>query len=147
MRLDIPHNIKQKNGLLLTSAMHIYIQLNQMINETKSLLLQSHSVYNVVVEDIYLHYNSSLSLYWMLLMQFVFEYSRQIGFYKMIHYQVMIWWIEIMIKYWELEVQIQTFMKGHFCYTNCDNAEVTLRNSVVVVPVSTQTHQPCIHKY
>ena len=38
-------------------------------------------------------------------------------------------------------------MKGHSCYTNCDNAEVTLCYDVVVVPMSTQTHPPCIHKY
>ena len=38
-------------------------------------------------------------------------------------------------------------MKGHLCYKTRDNAEVTLRHSVVVVPVSTKTQQPCIHKY
>ena len=44
-------------------------------------------------------------------------------------------------------MEIQTFTKGHSCYTTRDNAEVTLKNVVVVVPVSTWTHQPCIHKY
>ena len=38
-------------------------------------------------------------------------------------------------------------MKGHSCYTTRDNAQVTLQHVVVVVLVSTQTHQPCIHKY
>ena len=38
-------------------------------------------------------------------------------------------------------------MKGNLCYTTRDNAEVTLRNDVAVVPVSTYTDQPCIHKY
>ena len=38
-------------------------------------------------------------------------------------------------------------MKGHSCYTTIDNAEVTLQYDVVLVTVSTQTHQPCIHKY
>ena len=38
-------------------------------------------------------------------------------------------------------------MKGHSCYTTCGNSEVTLRHDVVVVPVSTYTHKPCIHKY
>ena len=38
-------------------------------------------------------------------------------------------------------------MKGHFCYTTRDNAEVKLKHDVVVVPVSTKIHQPCIHKY
>ena len=41
----------------------------------------------------------------------------------------------------------QTLMKGHSCYTTRDNYEVTLRNVVVVVPVSNYIHQPCIHKY
>ena len=45
------------------------------------------------------------------------------------------------------EVEIQTLMKGHSCYTTCDNSEVTLRHVVVVVTVSTYTHQPRIHKY
>ena len=44
-------------------------------------------------------------------------------------------------------MEIQTFMKGHSCYTTRDNAEVTLRHVVFIVPVSTKTHQPCIHKY
>ena len=44
-------------------------------------------------------------------------------------------------------MEIQTLMKGHLCYITRDNAEVTLHNVVVVVPVSTYTHQPCIHKY
>ena len=38
-------------------------------------------------------------------------------------------------------------MKGHLCYTTRNNAEVTLRHTVVVVPLSTKTRQPCIHKY
>ena len=38
-------------------------------------------------------------------------------------------------------------MKGHSCYTTCDNTELTLQNDVVVVPVSYYTHQTCIHKY
>ena len=44
-------------------------------------------------------------------------------------------------------MEIQTFMKGLSCYTIHDNSEVILRHAVVVVPVSTHTHQPCIHKY
>ena len=55
----------------------------------------------------------------------------------MIHYPVIIWWIETMIQCWEYEVDIQTLMKGHSCYTNRDNAEVTLWHAVAVVPVST----------
>ena len=38
-------------------------------------------------------------------------------------------------------------MKGRSCYTTHDNSEVTLCHAVVVVPVSTQTHPTCIHKY
>ena len=38
-------------------------------------------------------------------------------------------------------------MMGCQCYTTSDNAEVTLWYAVVVVPVSTQTNPPCIHKY
>ena len=38
-------------------------------------------------------------------------------------------------------------MKVNLCYTTRDNSEVTLRHVAVVVPVSTQTHQPCMHKY
>ena len=33
--------------------------------------------------------------------------------------------------------EIQILMKVHSCYTTRDNAEVTLRHAVVVVPVST----------
>ena len=44
-------------------------------------------------------------------------------------------------------MKIQSFMKGCSCYTNRDNAEVTLWHAVVIVPVSTSTHPPCIHKY
>ena len=105
--------------------------------ETTSLPLQTHSIYHVVVEDLDLHYNPSLSLYWLLLMYLVVEYSHQLGFYQMIHYEVMIWWIETMIQCWEYEVEIQTLMKGHSCYTTRDNSEVTLQNVVFVVPVST----------
>ena len=79
--------------------------------------------------------------------QFVVEYQRQLGFYQMIHHPVMIWSIETMIKCWEQEVEIQTLMKGHSCYTTRNNYEVTLRHAVVSVFVSIQTHQPCIHKY
>ena len=42
-----------------------------------------------------------------------------------------------MIQCWEKEVDIQTLMKGHLCYTIRDNAEVKLRHTFVVVPVST----------
>ena len=49
----------------------------------------------------------------------------------------MIWWIETMIQCWEQEVEIQTLMKGHPCYTTRDDAEVTLQHIVVVVLVST----------
>ena len=42
---------------------------------------------------------------------------------------------------------MQTLMKVRLCYTTRDNAEVTLRNDVVVVPVLTYTYQPFIHKY
>ena len=80
----------------------------------------------MVVEYLAVHYQQSLSLYWLLTMKFVVEFSRHIGFYEMIHYQVMIWWIERIIKCWEYEVNIQTLMKGHSCYTTRDNAEVTL---------------------
>ena len=52
-----------------------------------------------------------------------------------------------MIQTWEQKVEKQTFMEGHSCYTTSDNAEVKLRHVVVVVSVSTQIHQPCIHKY
>ena len=38
-------------------------------------------------------------------------------------------------------------MKVHSFYTTSDNSEVTLHHAVVVVPVSTYTHQSCIHKY
>ena len=34
-------------------------------------------------------------------------------------------------------MEIQTCMKGHSCYTACDNVEVTLWHAVVVVTVST----------
>ena len=68
---------------------------------------------------------------------FVVEYSCQLGFYQMIHYTVMIWWIETMIQCWEYEVEIKTLMKVHLCYTTSDNDEVTLRHAVVVVPMST----------
>ena len=34
-------------------------------------------------------------------------------------------------------MEIQTLMKGHLSYTTRDNAKVTLRYAVVVVPVST----------
>ena len=45
-------------------------------------------------------------------------------------------------------MEIQTLKKGHSCYTTRDNTKVTLWNAVVViVPVSTYTHPPCIHKY
>ena len=70
--------------------MHVYIYLNHMMNKTTSLLLQTHSIYPVVVEDLALHYNPSLFLYWLLLMQLVVEYLHQLGLYQMIYYQVMI---------------------------------------------------------
>ena len=38
-------------------------------------------------------------------------------------------------------------MRGRLCYTTHDNAEVKLRNAVFVVPVSTYTHPPYMHKY
>ena len=44
-------------------------------------------------------------------------------------------------------MEIQKLMKVHLCYTTRYNAEVTLRHYVVVVPVSTYTHQSCIYKY
>ena len=109
--------------------------------------LQKHSIYPVAVEDLYLHYKPSLSLYWILPMYFTVEYSSHIGLYQIIHYQVMIGWIETMVQCWEYEVEIQTLMKGHSCYTTRGNAEVTLRHFVVVVPVSTYTHHTYIHKY
>ena len=90
---------------------------------------------------------SSLSMYWILPMQLVVDYSHQLGFYQMIHHQVIIWWIEKMVKYWEQEVEKQTLMKGHSCYTTRDNAQVTLQHVIFAVLVSTQTHQPCIHIY
>ena len=50
--------------------------------ETTSLPLQIHSIYHVVVEDLDLHYKSSLSLYWLLPMYLVVEYPWQLGFYE-----------------------------------------------------------------
>ena len=44
-------------------------------------------------------------------------------------------------------MEIQTLMNCCSCYTTHDNAEVTLCHAVVVGPVSTYTHPPCIHKY
>ena len=44
-------------------------------------------------------------------------------------------------------MEIQTLMNGCLCYTARDNTELTLRHAFVVVPLSTYTHQPCIHKY
>ena len=44
-------------------------------------------------------------------------------------------------------MEIKKIMKGCLCYKNRDNAEVKLWNAVVVVPVSTWTNPPCIHKY
>ena len=38
-------------------------------------------------------------------------------------------------------------MKGQSCYTTSDISEEKLWHAVVVVPVPTKTHQPCIHKY
>ena len=70
-------------------------------------------------------------------MWLVVDYYHQLGLYQMIHYQVMIWWIEKMIQCWEYEVEKQTFMKGHSCYKTRDNAQVTLQHVVVVVTVST----------
>ena len=103
-------------------------------------------MYHVVVEDLALSYQPSLYMYWILPMCFVVEQSFQIGLYQMIYYPMMIWWIETMIQCWEQEVVIQTLMKIHFCYTNRDNYEVKLQHAIVVVPVETYTHQPCIHK-
>ena len=68
------------------------------MNETASLPLQTHLIYPVVVEDIDLRYQPSLSLYRLLPMYFFAEYPRQISFYQMIRYQVMIWSIETMIQ-------------------------------------------------
>ena len=42
-----------------------------------------------------------------------------------------------MIQCWKYEVEIQTLVEGHSCYTTRDYDEVTLRHAVVVVPVST----------
>ena len=147
MRLDFPQQIKYKNGLLSTCTMHIYIQFNRMIIETTSLPMKAHSIYPVAVEDLDLHYTPSLSLYWLLPMQLVVEYSCQLGFYQMVHYKLMIWWTETAIQCWEQEVEIQILMRVHYCYTTRNNSEVTLRHAVVVMPDSTQTHQPYIHKY
>ena len=44
-------------------------------------------------------------------------------------------------------MDIQKLISVNLCYTTRDNAEVTLWHAVVVVTVSTYTHQPCIHKY
>ena len=68
MRLDIPQQIKYKTILLSPLAMHVYIYLSQMMNDMTSLPLQTHHIYIVVVEDIALHYQPSLSLYWLLSM-------------------------------------------------------------------------------
>ena len=37
MQMDIKNQTKEKNGLLSPWAMHIYIHLNNMMNETTSL--------------------------------------------------------------------------------------------------------------
>ena len=63
MHLEFAHHIKYKNGLLSPCDMHVYIYLNQMMIETTSLLLKTHSIYPVVVEDIDIHYKTSLYLY------------------------------------------------------------------------------------
>ena len=147
MHLEIPHQIKQMSGLLLPLTMHVSIYLNHIYIETTNLLMKTHSIYPVAVENIEFHYKPSLSLYRLLLMQLDVKYSCQLSFYQMIRYQVMIWCIETMIKCWEQDVDIQILMKCHSCYKTRDNAEVTLRHAVVVVPVSTQINQPCIHKY
>ena len=57
--------------------------------------------WNVVVENLDLHYHPSLYLYWLLPMWFVVEYSHHTFFYQMIYYQVIIWLIETMIQCWE----------------------------------------------
>ena len=116
--------------------MHIYIFLNHIMNGTTSLPLKTNSIYPVAVEDLSLHYQPSLSLYLILLMNFFVEYSRQICFYQMINYVVMIWWIETMIQCWEYEVEIQKLMKGHLCYTTRDNDEVKVHHAIVIMPVS-----------
>ena len=72
-----------------------------MMNEMTSFTLQTNPIYPVVVDDPDLHNQQSLSLYWLPTMYFLVEYSRQIGLYQIIHYPVMIWWIETMIKCWE----------------------------------------------
>ena len=91
--------------------MHVYIYLNHVMNEMTRLPLQTHVIYPVVVEYLDFHYQPSLYLYWLLPMELVVEYSRQLSFYQMIHYQVTIWWIETIIQCWEYEVEIQTLMR------------------------------------
>ena len=66
MHLAILKKIKYKNGLFVPLAMHVYIYLNQMINKTTSLPLQTNLIYSVVVEDLDLHYKPSLFMYWLL---------------------------------------------------------------------------------
>ena len=44
-------------------------------------------------------------------------------------------------------MEIQKLMKVHSCYTSRESYEVTLRHAVVLVTVSTLTHQPCVHIY
>ena len=105
--------------------------------DTTSQPLQTHSIYPVVVEYLYLHYQPFLSLYQLLLMYLVVEYSHQLGFYQMIHYEVKIWWIEKMVQCWEYEVEKQTLSEGHSCYTTRDNAQLILQHVVLIVPVST----------
>ena len=61
--LDIPQQIKYKNGLLSPWAMHVYIYLNQMMNDTTILPLQTHYIYPVVKKDLAIHYHPSMYLY------------------------------------------------------------------------------------
>ena len=62
------HSPEDKIEERIIFAVHVYIYLKQMMKETTSLPLQTHSIYPVVVEDIDLQYNPSLSLYWILTM-------------------------------------------------------------------------------
>ena len=107
------------------------------MNEATSILLLTHSIYPVVLEDLYLHLKPSLSMDRLLLMYFVVEYSRQLGLFQMIHYPVMIRWIDAIIQCWQYEVEIQTLIKNNSVYTTRDNAEVELHDAVSFVLVST----------
>ena len=60
--------------------------------------MKTHSIYPMAVEDLDIHYKPSLSLYRLIPMYLVVEYSRQLGFYQIIHYPVIILLVDTMIQ-------------------------------------------------